>query len=96
MFAVGRASDEALRQAYDTPNMLIIQLADSESCFIPIRVGGAVVGVIFGDDILAGIEPTCRDVTFTEVFVDDAGRDEFAVAHGLVVLVVVRCVGLLS
>ena len=76
--------------------MLIIQLADSESCLVPIGVGGAVVSLVFGYDIFSGIEPTCRDVAFAEVFVDDAGRDEFAIANGLVVLVVVGHVGLLK
>ena len=96
MFAVSGATDETLRQAYDTPNMLVIQFADSEPCLIPIGVGGAVVGVILGDDILSGIKPTCRNFAFAEVFVDDAGGNEFAVAHGLVVLVVLGRVGLLQ
>ena len=96
MLAVGRATDETLRQAYDTSDMLIVQLADSESRLVPIGVGGAVVGLIFGDDILSGVEPACRDFAFAEVFVNDAGRDELPVAHGLVVLVVVGRVGFLQ
>ena len=96
VFAIGGAADETLGQAYDTSNMLVVQLADSQTRLVPIGVGGAVVGLIFGNDIFACVEPTCRDVAFAEVFVDDAGLDKFAVAHGLVVLVVVGRVGLLQ
>ena len=95
MLAVNRAADEALREAYDASDMLIIQFADSESRLVPVRVGGAVMGLVLGDDILTCIKPTRRNFALVEVFMDDAGGDELAVADGLIVLVVVGAFGLL-
>ena len=96
VLAVSSAADEALREAHDATDMLIVQLADFQACLVPIGVGGAESRFNVGDDIFACIEPACGDVAFAEVFLDNAGRNELAVANGLVVLVVVGRIGLLQ
>ena len=96
VLAVGSATNEALREAHEATNMIVVQFADSQSRFVPIGIGGAEVGFVFSDDIFSGIQPARGDVALAEVFLDDAGRDKFAVANGLVVLVVVGGVGLLQ
>lgn len=87
VFAVGSAADEALGDAHDAADVLVVEFLYFQPRLVPVGVGGAET--VVGQHVFAGVEPAGRHVAVVEVFLYDGGGKQFSVAHRLVVLVVV-------